>query len=925
SRAFVRNTSADKLSARAIPYVFLGFPPDAPGWQFYHPTSRRVFPSQDVTFDESVPFYRLFPYRSAPPPPPPLFLAPDPLPGTVPVEVAGDSGAARGAESGGAESEGAGSGGAKLGGAEPGGAEPAGVEPGGAEPEGVEPGGAESEGADSEGAEPRGAASSGGPAGTSPRLSPRPETLSPQQLREWLVRRARLRSGVAGAGDTGAGCAGAGGAGGTAAAGPKGARTRGTGAAGTHGVGGAGAEDPAEPGAAGAGGTRAGGTGTGGAGAGAGGTSAGGAGAGGAGSGGTGAGSTGAGGAGAVDPGGTVRPRPYFFPLLQQVLGVPSSTSLTPPLLCPPPDQTQLPLQPASPLPAPSPYTEQTGGLTEHREPATHAMALRPSSVLLRVPLLPPPESSLPAVPDPESDLVRASSPTIYRLLATVVTDPSFESTAASALVAELLEFSAACRLDYATTLVAESESASPPSVGGECALGTDVLEDKQEDFECLAAAVPRFASMLLAPEGDPDAPDIPTPRSYAEAITGPYSSHWQAAMDAEMASWKSTGTYVDAVPLSRANIVDGMWIFMMKRPPGSPPAFKVRYVARGFSHRQGADYFQNFSPTPKMTTLRVLLHVAAQSDYKLHFLDFSTPFLQGSLHEEIWLRRPPSFTGSFPAGTQWSLRRPVYGLCQAPREWHDTLRTILAALGFAPSTPDTSLPPFYVLVYVDDLVFATADTEELTLVKLELQKRHTCTDLGDLRSYLGLQITRDRARRTITLTQSHMVHQVLQCFGFRFSLPQPTPLSTGHSLSAPPSDKSVEPSGPYPELVGCLMYLMTCTRPDLAYPLSLLARYVAPGRHRKVHWDDAKRVLRYLCSMSGMGLVLGGRGPVVLTGHADASWVEDSAIQRSSYGYTFSLGSGSVSWRSTRSSSVLSSSCEAEIYAGAMAAQELR
>ncbi|CAI7783430.1 unnamed protein product, partial [Closterium sp. NIES-53] len=141
-----------------------------------------------------------------------------------------------------------------------------------------------------------------------------------------------------------------------------------------------------------------------------------------------------------------------------------------------------------------------------------------------------------------------------------------------------------------------------------------------------------------------------------------------------------------------------------VKRPPGSPPVFKVRYVARGFSQRQGVDYFQTFSPTPKMTTLRVLLHVAAHRDYELHSLDFSTAFLQGSLHEEIWLRRPPGFTGLFPPGTQWSLRRPVYGLRQAPREWHDTLRTTLAALGFAPSTADpslflrtdTSLPPFY-------------------------------------------------------------------------------------------------------------------------------------------------------------------------------------------------------------------------------------
>ncbi|CAI7905552.1 unnamed protein product, partial [Closterium sp. NIES-53] len=182
------------------------------------------------------------------------------------------------------------------------------------------------------------------------------------------------------------------------------------------------------------------------------------------------------------------------------------------------------------------------------------------------------------------------------------------------------------------------------------------------------------------------------------------------------MASWKSTGTYVDAVPPSCANIVDGMWIFKVKRPSGSPPAFKARYVARGLNQRQGAEYFQNFSPTPKMTTLRVLLFGAAQRDYELHSLDFSIAFLQGSLHEEIWLRRPPDFTGSFPA-----------------------LWTTLAALGFTPSTADPSLflhtekslPPFYVLVYVDDLVFASADIEALTLVKSKLQKRHTCTDLG--------------------------------------------------------------------------------------------------------------------------------------------------------------------------------------------------
>ncbi|CAI5461199.1 unnamed protein product [Closterium sp. Yama58-4] len=692
--------------------------------------------------------------------------------------------ASEGAEPGGAASGGAEPGSAASGGAEPGSAESGGAEPGGAEPGGAEPGGAESGGAASGGAEPARATPGGalssqqlqeryleycrlrrGAAGARPGTSPPTQELPPiQQIREWYTRRCSLRSGAPGAADPGGGAA-------AGAEDPPGGAAAGTedsdvGAA-------AGAEDPGGGAAAGAedpGGGAAGGgeDPDGGATAGAedsdGGAAAGaedpdgGAAAGAEDS--DGGAATGAedpsGGAaaGAVDPdagaptgtedpaagvssasGDAARPRPYFVPLLQQVLGQAPPPCPPPSVECPPPVLPQSQLQPTSPLPAPSPYTGPTGGLTERREPesrpaspvrpartgsrvrrerpppvpGTHYMTLRPSTAPQRVPLPSPPASSLPDVPDPESDRYRAEHPTVTRLLATVVTDPTFESSAASALVAELVDFAAACRLDYAASLVAESESESvcPPSVGGECALGTDVLEDRQEEFQCLAAALPRLVSLLVAPEGDPDAPDIPTPRTYAEAMAGPYSSQWQTAMDAEMASWKSTRTYVDEVPPPGANIVSGMWIFRVKRPPGSPPVFKARYVARGFSQREGVDFFQTFSPTPKMTTLRVLLHIAAQRDYELHSLDFSTAFLQGSLHEEIWLRRPPGFTGSFPPGTQWRLQRPVYGLRQAPREWHDTLRTTLAALGFAPSTADpslflrtdTSLPPFYILV----------------------------------------------------------------------------------------------------------------------------------------------------------------------------------------------------------------------------------
>ncbi|CAI7743950.1 unnamed protein product [Closterium sp. NIES-53] len=233
------------------------------------------------------------------------------------------------------------------------------------------------------------------------------------------------------------------------------------------------------------------------------------------------------------------------------------------------------------------------------------------------------------------------------------------------------------------------------------------------------------------------------------------------------------------------------------------------------------------------------------------------------------------------------SLRRPVYGLRQSPRGWHDTLRSTLRDLGFRPSSADPSLfvhtgsTPFFILVYVDDLVFATAD----------------------------------RAART----------EVLQRFGFQFSTTQPTPLAVDHRLTGPFSYKLFESSGPYAELVGCLIYLMTCTWPDLAFPLSVLSHFVATKRHRPVHWTAAVRVAKYLATTSGMGLVLGGTQPVVLTDHYDSSYADDVETHCSTKGYCFSLGASDVSWRSKRTSSVTSSNAEAEIYAGAMATQELR
>ncbi|CAI7885802.1 unnamed protein product, partial [Closterium sp. NIES-53] len=452
SRAFVRDLSADKLSPRATPCVFLGFPHHAPGWQFYHPTSHRVLSSQDVTFDESVPYYHLFPYRTAPLPPPPLFLAPgpppvDPLPpqgpapsgvsqvdAVKPVEVAVDSGASPGAEPAGAGSGGAVPGGAESAGAEPVGATSEGAEPGGTESGGAEPGGAEPRVAEPGGAEPGGAGSA---RVASRGASSRRELLSPQELREWF---ARHWSRAAGAGGT------------TAAAGSGGARPGGAGAAGPSG-----AAEAAGVGLAGGSTGASGGTGV----AGSTGTRA--------------AGATGAGAAGSV----LELVLLELEVLLALILGLPPSTGPAPPFESPQPVQSQSLLQPVSPLPAPSPYTGPTGGLGERRAPAsrpaspirtartsrraprprppavpgTRQMGMRPSTAPLRVPLPSPPESSLPVLVDPESDSLRAASPTFARLLAAVITDPSLESTATSALVADLVDFAARCRLDYVASL----------------------------------------------------------------------------------------------------------------------------------------------------------------------------------------------------------------------------------------------------------------------------------------------------------------------------------------------------------------------------------------------------------------------------------------------------------------------------------------
>ncbi|CAI7813959.1 unnamed protein product [Closterium sp. NIES-54] len=182
-----------------------------------------------------------------------------------------------------------------------------------------------------------------------------------------------------------------------------------------------------------------------------------------------------------------------------------------------------------------------------------------------------PPESSLTVSSHPITDYYRAARPVVSHVLASLVTDPRASLSSVSALTAAVSDFASTRRLDYATRVVA-APPPRPLSVGGESALGCDVLEDTQFELEFLAVTSPSLCAMLLSLEGDPDALDIPTPRTYRQAVSGKWASLWKAAMDVELASWRSTSTYDDAVPPPRANVVDGMWLFKAKGP-GTPGA----------------------------------------------------------------------------------------------------------------------------------------------------------------------------------------------------------------------------------------------------------------------------------------------------------------------------------------------------------------
>ncbi|CAI7788629.1 unnamed protein product [Closterium sp. NIES-54] len=383
------------------------------------------------------------------------------------------------------------------------------------------------------------------------------------------------------------------------------------------------------------------------------------------------------------------------------------------------------------------------------------------------------------------------------------------------------------------------------------------LLEDRHEVPCDLHAVIPQLSHIFPDITASPslnfsENPTIPIPLIVQEARSGPHAAEWRAAMEAECEAFARNHSFDDETPPPGVNIVGGKWLFRVKQLPDEAPMFKARYVAKGFTQQQYFDFFKTFSPTSKPPTVRTLLD------------------------ETVFMDRPEGFPGEFPPNTVWKLNPPVYGLKQASSEWHNKVKEVLLSLDFHPSSADPTLfihrhsEPFYILIYVDEFILVAKDSAQMIFVQAALSKALLMKDLGDLKHYLGMEITHDHEARTISLSQEFYINNVLKRFEMELCTPMATPLPLQHLLTAPAVPTPEACSEPYPELVGSLMYAMMCTRPDLAYPVTVLSRYVAPGRFTELQWSAAK-------------------------------------------------------WRSTRSSSVSLSSCETELYVGTMVAHEAR
>ncbi|KAJ9542762.1 hypothetical protein OSB04_029268 [Centaurea solstitialis] len=417
-------------------------------------------------------------------------------------------------------------------------------------------------------------------------------------------------------------------------------------------------------------------------------------------------------------------------------------------------------------------------------------------------------------------------------------------------------------------------------------------------------------------------------PTSYSEAMKLDDADEWLMAMKAEMESLLKSGTWELVLIPKGKKAVRSKWVFKLKEgaTPEEKPRYKARLVAKGYSQIPGVDYNDIFSPVVKHTSIRALLGMVASDDLELEQMDVTTAFLNGELEEEIFMHQPEGFVVPGKEGHVCKLIKSLYGLKQSPRQWYKRFDAFVTAHGLSNSSYDSCVyfkkcddgSILYLLLYVDDMLIAAKDMGEVQKVKDQLSSEFEMKDLGAAKKILGMEIVRDRKARKLYLSQEGYVQKVLRRFGMSEAKPVNTPFAPHFKLSSALSpstqaDVAYMARVPYSSAVGSLMYAMICTRPDLAYAVSMVSRYMAnPG---KEHWKAVQWILRYLKGTADLCLHFGRNSSGVL-GYVDSDYGKDVDNRRSITGYVFTLDGCAISWRAHLQPTVALSTTEAEYMA---------
>nr|AAP53009.2 retrotransposon protein, putative, Ty1-copia subclass [Oryza sativa Japonica Group] len=364
------------------------------------------------------------------------------------------------------------------------------------------------------------------------------------------------------------------------------------------------------------------------------------------------------------------------------------------------------------------------------------------------------------------------------------------------------------------------------------------------------------------------------TPKSISEAYASPDADYWKEAVRSEMDSIITNGTWEVTERPCGCKPVGCKWVFKKKlRPDGTIKKYKARLVAKGYTQKEGEDFFDTYSPIAGLTTIRVLLSLAASHGLLVHQMDVKTAFLNGELDEEIYMDQPNGFVVEGQEGKVCKLLKSLYGLKQAPKQWHEKFDKTLTSAGFAVNEADKCV--YYrhgggegviLCLYVDDVLIFGTNLEVINEVKSFLSQNFDMKDLGVVDVILNIKLI--RGENGITLLQSHYVEKILNRFGYIDSKPSPTPYDP--SLLLRKNKRIARNQLEYSQIIGSLMYLASATRLDISFAVSKLSRFTSnPGDD---HWRALERVMRYLKGTMELGLHYIGilrywRVIVILTG----------------------------------------------------------